>query len=185
MFVRELVLWNLLQVYLAALRWTISSLLMLDLVWGSQTQLLYSNFGRMKDVYAFSFTFCASIQSLLIYLYTGFVVMAFYVCFALIFIWRIINEYLLTITVVITISVTFLCTDYACFFARSAFLNLILHNWQSYIFISLIWILFQRFIYSVKVSNFSLQCGTLQFSPIGFTSLQNGQSWPKSGLILH
>ena len=32
MFVKELVLWNLLQVYLAALRWTISSLLMLDLV---------------------------------------------------------------------------------------------------------------------------------------------------------
>jgi hypothetical protein len=56
MFVTELVLWNLLQVYLAALRWTISSLLMLDLVWGSQTQLLYSNFGRIKDVYAFSFT---------------------------------------------------------------------------------------------------------------------------------
>ena len=56
MFVTELVLWNLLQVYLAALRWTISSLLILDLVWGSQTQLLYSNFGRIKDVYAFSFT---------------------------------------------------------------------------------------------------------------------------------
>jgi hypothetical protein len=58
MFVTELVLWNLLQVYLAALRWTISSLLMLDLVRGSQTQLLHSNFGRMKDVlvYAFSFT---------------------------------------------------------------------------------------------------------------------------------
>jgi hypothetical protein len=56
MFVTELMLWNLLQVYLAALRWTISSLLMLDLVWGSQTQLLYSNFGRIKDVYAFSFT---------------------------------------------------------------------------------------------------------------------------------
>jgi hypothetical protein len=56
MFVTELVLWNLLQVYLAALHWTISSLLMLDLVWGSQTQLLYSNFGRIKDVYAFSFT---------------------------------------------------------------------------------------------------------------------------------
>jgi hypothetical protein len=34
MFVTELVLWNLLQMYLAALRWTISSLLMLDLVWG-------------------------------------------------------------------------------------------------------------------------------------------------------
>jgi len=32
MFVTELVLWNLLQVYLAALHWTISSLLMLDLV---------------------------------------------------------------------------------------------------------------------------------------------------------
>jgi hypothetical protein len=31
-FMTELVLWNLLQVYLAALRWTISSLLMLDLV---------------------------------------------------------------------------------------------------------------------------------------------------------
>ena len=58
MFVTELVLWNLFQVYLAALRWTISSLLMLDLVRGSQTQLLHSNFGRMKDVlvYAFSFT---------------------------------------------------------------------------------------------------------------------------------
>jgi hypothetical protein len=37
------VLWNLLHVYLAALRCTISSLLMLDLVWGSKTQLLYSN----------------------------------------------------------------------------------------------------------------------------------------------
>ena len=73
--------------------------------------------------------FFTSIQSLLIYLYTGFVVMAFYVCFALIFIIRrIINEYLLTITVVITISVTFLCTDFTCFFARSAFLNLILHS---------------------------------------------------------
>jgi hypothetical protein len=32
MFMTELVLWNLLQVYLAALHWTISSLLMLDLV---------------------------------------------------------------------------------------------------------------------------------------------------------
>ena len=50
MFVTELVLWNLLQVYLAALRWTISSLLMLDLVRGSQTQLLYSNFGSIKDL---------------------------------------------------------------------------------------------------------------------------------------
>ena len=39
MFMTELVLWNLLQVYLAALRWNISSLLMLDLVRGSQTQL--------------------------------------------------------------------------------------------------------------------------------------------------
>jgi hypothetical protein len=79
--------------------------------------------------------FFASIQSLLIYLYTGFVVMAYYVCFALIFlIWRIINENLLTITVVITIFVTFLCTDFTCFFARSAFLNLILHSWQSYIY---------------------------------------------------
>jgi hypothetical protein len=56
MFVTELVLGNLLQVYLTTLHWTISSLLMLDLVWGSQTQLLYSNFGRIKDVYAFSFT---------------------------------------------------------------------------------------------------------------------------------
>jgi hypothetical protein len=56
MFVTELVLWNLLQVYLVALRWTISNLLMLDLVRGSQTQLLYFNFGRIKDVYVFSFT---------------------------------------------------------------------------------------------------------------------------------
>ena len=56
MFVTELVLGNLLQVYLTTLHWTISSLLMLDLVWGSQKQLLYSNFGRIKDVYAFSFT---------------------------------------------------------------------------------------------------------------------------------
>ena len=32
MFVTDLVLWNLVQVYLAALHWTISSLLMLDLV---------------------------------------------------------------------------------------------------------------------------------------------------------
>ena len=50
MFVTELVLWNLFQVYLAALRWTISSFLVLDLVLWSQTQLLYSNVGRIKDV---------------------------------------------------------------------------------------------------------------------------------------
>jgi hypothetical protein len=70
MFVTELVLWNLLQVYLAALRWAISSLLMLDLVWGSQTQLLYSNFGPIKDVYAFSFTFfCIDTKLAYIFIY--------------------------------------------------------------------------------------------------------------------
>jgi hypothetical protein len=38
----ELVLWYLLHVYLAALRWTISSWCIWDFVCGSQTQLLYS-----------------------------------------------------------------------------------------------------------------------------------------------
>jgi len=52
----ELVLWNMSQVYLVALCWTISSQCIWDFACGSKTQLLYSSFGLTSDVKAFSFT---------------------------------------------------------------------------------------------------------------------------------
>jgi hypothetical protein len=182
------VLWNLLQVYLAALRWAISSLLMLYLVWGSQTQLLYSNFGRIKDVYAF-FLFHFFLHRPIgencnvphckekFDTFTEYMKrwnkihiseINIYDCQLCKIRFRkalrakkhVKSVHRNVTDIVIT---TVIVNKY------SLIIRLIMHSWQSYIFISLIWILFQRFIYSVKVSNFSLQCGTLQFSPIGLT----------------
>jgi hypothetical protein len=53
-----LVLWYLLQAYLAARHWTISILLQCSAVWGFQTEHAYSSFGRTrdrKDPYKYSF----------------------------------------------------------------------------------------------------------------------------------
>ena len=46
----------LLVTYLAALRWTISILLMSDLRWGSHTEQTYSSDGLTNDLYACSFS---------------------------------------------------------------------------------------------------------------------------------
>ena len=55
MSVTLLVLWYLLQAYLAARRWTISILLQCSAVWGFQTEHAYSSFGRTRDRYACDF----------------------------------------------------------------------------------------------------------------------------------
>ena len=58
MSVTLLVLWYLLQAYLAARRWTISILLQCSAVWGFQTEHAYgSSCARTRDRYACDFIF--------------------------------------------------------------------------------------------------------------------------------